>query len=114
MKSPLKILKKYGYDCNAIGHNTVAQRRKYSNPEPDAEKTLREILAAQWVSVEERLPEEKVQVYCRYIPNYHDYGVCRIGEDDNGNIMWIDEDGLYEELRYVTHWMEIPPLSEKP
>lgn len=78
----------------------------------DMEQSFRQgahfALSHQWVSVEERLPEEKKVVLC-YIPDMKD----NYAEKDAYFDITILLDGVFinldAETIYPSHWMPIPP-----
>ena len=80
MRDALTILKTYGFDCNAQGHNAVPQKKiVYSNPEPDAEKVLQDIIDSldPWTSVEEGLPEGDIKMEWLVALLHHGQKQCK-------------------------------------
>lgn len=55
-----------------------------------------------WVSVNERLPEEYVDVLC-YCSRNGQYGCGEWRKEDNGTIYWVGLNGMIP-----THWMPLP------
>ena len=64
---------------------------------------------SEWISVKDKLPEDEQLVFCSGLdfevgPSRH-YGVLRY---NNGEFAYVDDDGIYEEWKYITHWMPLP------
>ena len=64
-------------------------------------------LSHQWISVDDELPEEYEDVLVRFI--YHEKSVVSIGRYSDMGEWMVNGFGF---LNHITHWMEIPPLSE--
>lgn len=80
-----------------------------------ASETAAEMSKSGWISVKDRLPEEK-GTYLVFAPTYH--GGSSSGLDCNDGIMfarwkkhWSIEVGCHKIPNCVTHWM---PLPEPP
>lgn len=68
-------------------------------------RAMQYLIKPRWIPVEERLPEEYVDVLC-YCSRNGQYGCGEWSKEDNGTIYWT---GLYGMI--PTHWM---PLPEPP
>lgn len=64
---------------------------------------------SEWISVEERLPEQSVEVLVYDFVDSMD--VMFLEVDDDGYRFWADDNGYEYSIHDVTHWM---PLPEPP
>lgn len=70
---------------------------------------------AEWIDVNERLPElnTRVLVYYFCAEGYSTITVARFDKYTNGDIWWeLDDDN--QELCIVTHWMPLPEPPRTP
>lgn len=76
----------------------------------------------EWISVDERLPDDYEEVliwytYCRYGDDFNDdYTTCAIGYYVHGYKMWFGRDplGSYPRIKYWTPLPKPPKSEVKP
>lgn len=72
-----------------------------------------EALASQWVSVEERLPEEGQEVLLYDVNSIRHYVIGWRRKKGDNKSMWALSNGFVED-KDITHWLPIPPLKGVP
>ena len=85
---------------------------------PMAETAIRAYIAGhfeapQWVSVEERLPEEGQEVLLYDVNSIRHYVIGWRRKKGDNKSMWALSNGFVED-KDITHWLPIPPLKGVP
>lgn len=60
---------------------------------------------SRWIPVEERLPDDDIEVLC-WDAHQDDFAIGCLHTDDYGAPVWEDMDGRV--LNNVTHWQDLP------
>lgn len=102
-----------GLDCDVCTYNDVCSRTNLESAASDALALIQHLEAQQpkWISVKERLPEER-DIYLAHIVHRHnrsDSYWCVCVEYFNPEDGWSSLSDLYE----VTHWMPLPEPPEE-
>ena len=73
---------------------------------PEIETAIKALKNQEWISVEDRLPEDGQEVLCFCAGNLADVYTWT-GEE------WEDSYGYYEDGDIISHWMPLPDPPEK-
>lgn len=103
-----KIKSTYGISSKAF--REAGCRLEYEDVVQAYEDGATEALASQWVSVEERLPEEGQEVLLYDVNSIRHYVIGWRRKKGDNKSMWALSNGFVED-KDITHWLPIPPLK---